>query len=107
MKKKSNPPPPKCPRPPAPPAPPAPAETMHVITFPKGLGVPVWRKNPPTEPGLYWYTLRTTEVLGEGVLRFCRVWERDGILVSTAGAGYKAAADFQRWWAGPLLEPIE
>lgn len=90
------------------PAPPRiPMEPMTGPPRPIGFEVPVWRKNPPTEPGLYWYTLRTTEELGEGVLRFCRVWEHDGVLVSTAGAVCKPAAEFQRWWAGPLLEPIK
>ncbi len=96
MKKKSNPPAPKT-RPPAPPGPPR----------SPGLGVPVWRKNPPTEAGLYWFSLRTTEKPGEGVRRFCRVWDVEGVLVATAGGHCKRAEDFQRWWAGPLLEPIE
>lgn len=104
MKKKSNPPAPKT-RPPAPPGPPAPAPTHVIKLAPLGLDVPVWRKNPPTRAGLYWYSLRTTEELGEGVLRFCRVWNRDGVLVATAGNSFKPAAEFQRWWAGPLLEP--
>lgn len=84
--------------PPAPPGPPR----------PPGLGVPAWRMNPPTEPGLYWYSLRTDdrpEAAVLGVLRFCRVWRRDRVLVATAGSSFKPAAEFQRWWAGPLLEP--
>lgn len=101
MRKKSNPPAPKT-RPPAPPGPPWPPRFR--------AGLPVWTKTPPTTPGLYWYSLRTDERPGAavlGVLRNCRVWELDGILVATAGFSFKPAAEFQRWWAGPLLEPIE
>lgn len=72
---------------------------------------PVWRTNPPTEPGLYWFKMKTNDDYPPpGVLRFCRVVRRpDGKII--LGSRNYDAHDFlrveglQRWWAGPLPEP--
>lgn len=71
-----------------------------------GVLTPVWRINPPTVPGLYWFQLRTNEVYPPtGVTRHCRVIMFNGKLIDMGhGLGVK---NLQRWWAGPLLEPME
>ncbi len=78
---------------------------------PPGLGEPVWRKNPPTEPGLYWFKLRINdEYPPPGVLRFCQVIHGgDGSLIlgcrNFDSDHFQRVEGLQRWWAGPLLEP--
>lgn len=75
-----------------------------------GVLTPVWRKNPPTVPGLYWFQLRTSDK-PDGVTRFCRVVLHKGHLI--VGSKNYDADDFnrvdrlQRWWAGPLPEPVK
>ena len=72
---------------------------------------PRWTKDPPTEPGLYWFQLRVDEE-PVGVTRHCRVVS-DGEGHLSLGernydsAHYLAVENLQRWWAGPLPEPIE
>lgn len=61
---------------------------------------PVYTDKPPTVPGLYWYRLG-----GSQADRFCRVWEQNGQLLTTAGDGVKSVTLFKRNWAGPLPEP--
>ena len=75
-------------------------------------GVPVWRKNPPTEPGLYWFQLRISDDYPPtGVTRHCRVVLFEGRLIlhgDEAPVTTRHTVDhFQRWWAGPLPEPVE
>lgn len=80
-------------------------QSGHIPQKPPGLEVPVWRKNPPTVPGLYWFQLRTETDFPEGVTRHCRVVMFHGNLVDqNQGVGVEG---LQRWWAGPLLEPEE
>ncbi len=74
--------------------------------------MPVWRINPPTVPGLYWFKLKTSDDYPPpGVLRFCRVTIYDGELVLGArnydSESFSKVEGLQRWWAGPLLEPVE
>jgi len=75
---------------------------------------PEWTKDPPTEPGLYWYSLRTDDRPGAavlGVLRHCRIVVYEGKLMDEQGQGpasqRQTVAAYQRWWAGPLPEPEE
>jgi len=74
--------------------------------------VPIWTKDTPTEPGLYWFKLRTEVDFPEGVLRFCQVIRGgDGVLIlgvkNYDSAHFGRVEGLQRWWAGPLLEPRE
>jgi len=78
------------------------------------LRIPVWRTNPPTEPGLYWFKLKTSdEYPPPGVMRWCRVVRhRNGHLTLGTknyddGGDYLKVDGVQRWWAGPLPEPME
>ncbi len=75
-----------------------------------GIDAPVWTKDPPTEPGIYWYSLRTTDEAGEGVLRFCRVTFHQGNLIVDSknydADEFNKVEHLQRWWAGYLPEPI-
>ncbi len=70
---------------------------------------PTFSQTPPTEPGLYWYTL----VKGSAVY-YCKVWRQDpritygGKLVALSSDGKPKPVDkFARWWAGYLPEPVE
>ena len=69
-----------------------------------GILTPIWTKDPPTEPGLYWFQLRTDEGYPPtGVIRFCRVHLSGDILI----VDWTNVERMQRWWAGPLLKPEE
>jgi len=73
---------------------------------------PAWTMTPPTEPGLYWFKLRTNEDYPpKGVVRHCRVVRYENRLVLHSGEGpvsqRQTVEHFQRWWAGPLPEPVE
>lgn len=69
---------------------------------------PVWSKEAPTEAGLYWFKLRTTDK-PDGVLRYCRIVEYDGRFIDERGEGpvsqRQTVERYLRWWAGPLPEP--
>ena len=85
------------------------------IPRPPKLVSPVWTKTPPTVPGLYWFSLRTDERPGAavlGVLRHCRVVRHQSGKMILGVKNYDAddfgkVEGLQRWWAGPLLEPVE
>ena len=69
-----------------------------------GVLTPVWRLNPPTVPGLYWFQLRTNEDYPpKGSTRYCRVILFNGELMDART--HRGTDKLQRWWAGPLLEP--
>jgi hypothetical protein len=61
---------------------------------------PAYTDVPPTLPGLYWFRVGPSLVD-----RHCRVWEQDGLLVTTTDGQAKDVRLFARRWAGPLLEP--
>ena len=82
------------------------------IPRPPKLVSPVWTKDPPTEPGLYWFKLRAEVDFPEGVLRFCQVIRGgDGSLIlgcrNYDSDHFQRVEGLQRWWAGPLPEPVE
>lgn len=79
-----------------------------------GIDAPVWTKDPPTQPGLYWFSLRTKDRFEGGVVRNCRVWfarpyggDEKQLVAEGADGKLLPVAQFQRWWAGYLPEPIE
>ncbi len=55
----------------------------------------------PTEPGLYYY-----RVWGSSKNRVAEVWLQGETLVATTMEAPKSAAEFCRWWWGPLLPPV-
>ncbi len=75
-----------------------------------GILTPIWTKDPPTGPGLYWFQLRTGDK-PVGVIRHCRVVQFERRLLLHTGEGPMSERHtvdhLQRWWAGPLLEPTE
>ena len=80
------------------------------VPRPPKLVSPVWTKTPPTVPGLYWFQLRVGDV-PDGMTRHCRVVLFEGRLILHSGespVSQRQTVDhFQRWWAGPLLEPTD
>jgi len=70
-----------------------------------GVLTPVWRKDPPTVPGLYWFKLRTETDFPEGSTRYCRVILFNGSLIDART--HRGTENAPRWWAGPLLEPVD
>lgn len=79
-----------------------------------GIDAPVWTKEPPTQAGLWWFSLRTRDHFEGGVVRNCRVWlshpsggGKVQLVAEGADGGLCPVAQFQRWWAGHLPEPIK
>ena len=59
-----------------------------------------WTKEPPTEPGLYWY--RNKKV--EGVIQICESVK--GLYVMCHGFGEEYDIPVGEW-AGPIQEPLD